>query len=42
MWCISSAILMTLILWATTPAALQALHTDDEEDDDGLEASPGD
>lgn len=33
MWCLTSAILMTILLWATTPAALQALqhNYDDEE-----------
>lgn len=41
MWCITSAILMTLVLWATTPAAIQALHTVDEDEDDELEALAG-
>jgi len=31
MWCLTSAVLMTILLWATTPAALQALqHHNDE------------
>lgn len=41
MWCIASAILMTLVLWATTPAALQALHAEDEDEEDEVEALAG-
>ena len=37
MWCLSSAILMTLLLWATTPAALQAMQHADDDNDDELE-----
>ncbi|HWQ83598.1 MAG TPA: vitamin K epoxide reductase family protein [Anaerolineales bacterium] len=33
MWCLTSAILMTLLLWATTPAALAALHSDEPEEE---------
>jgi hypothetical protein len=28
MWCLSSAIIMTVLLWATTPAAFAALKAD--------------
>ncbi len=45
MWCITSAILMTLVLWATTPAALQALQAsqnDEEDEDEGPEPLPDD
>jgi len=31
-WCLTSAVIMTLLLWATTPAALQALQTSEEDD----------
>lgn len=31
MWCLTSAVLMTILLWATTPAALQALQHHDED-----------
>lgn len=31
MWCLSSAIIMTLILWMATPAALSSMQTADEE-----------
>lgn len=31
-WCLTSAVLMTLLLWATTPAALEAMHSDYEEE----------
>jgi len=33
MWCITSAVLMILLLWVTTPAAQQALSISDEEDE---------
>ncbi len=32
MWCISSAVLMIVLLWASTPAAQQALSVGDEEE----------
>jgi uncharacterized membrane protein len=32
MWCVSSAVLMTLLLWVSTPAAHQALLADIEDD----------
>lgn len=32
MWCLSSATLMTLLLWVTTPLAAQAWKTDDEDE----------
>lgn len=31
-WCLTSAVIMTLLLWATTPAALQAIQTSEEDD----------
>lgn len=31
-WCLSSATLMTLLLWITTPLATQAWNTEDEDD----------
>jgi uncharacterized membrane protein len=34
MWCISSAIVMTLLLWATTPLAKIATQQDDDEADE--------
>lgn len=34
MWCLTSAILMTLLLWATTPAALKALQHDASFDEE--------
>jgi uncharacterized membrane protein len=34
MWCISSAVLMILSLWVTTPGAQQALTIPDDEEDE--------
>ena len=31
-WCLSSAILITLLLWATTPAAIQSWSLEEEDD----------
>lgn len=39
MWCITSAVTMTLVLWVTTPAAKEALEAEDEEDEE-FEAQP--
>jgi uncharacterized membrane protein len=44
-WCLTSAIIMTLILWASTGPALQAIQIDEQEEDatdEGLELDESD
>ena len=36
MWCVSSAVVMTLILWAATPGTI-LLDDDDEDDEDDMD-----
>ena len=32
MWCLTSAVVMTLLLWATTPAALQSMPRSEQDE----------